>query len=223
MGRRVSVAVLSLALLLLSFLAYLRHWGPHGGAGWLGVCWCLRAVATRTRERRGVPAGAGSPMCICIEGASIASRGLTSRWGTHDFSGRGPFLLVAIGTVFVESRARELATRGSRPGPRLTLAATAPFTYLWRTLAPVRLSPLDPLPLEAGFAWVPLVPALLALALMTMGLWSVRGRYAGLAVAWAAYLLLLAPVAGLTPSGQQATADQYMRARSRPLALHRRR
>ena len=45
---------------------------------------------------------------------------------------------------------------------------------------------------------------------MTMGLWRVRGRYAGLAVAWAAYLLLLAPVAGLTPSGQQATADRYM-------------
>jgi tetratricopeptide (TPR) repeat protein len=124
---------------------------------------------------------------------------------------KAPFLLVAIGAVFLESRARELATlEEAGLGLRLTLAATAPFTYLWRTLAPVRLSPLDPLPLEAGFAWLLLVPALLALALMTMGLWRLRGRYAGLAVAWAAYLLLLAPVAGLTPSGQQATADRYM-------------
>jgi tetratricopeptide (TPR) repeat protein len=90
------------------------------------------------------------------------------------------------------------------------MAVAAPFIYLWRTLLPVRLTPLDPLPLEAGVAWLPLVVGLLAVVFVTLGLWKARGRYAGLAVAWAAYLLLLAPVAGLTPSGQQATADRYV-------------
>ena len=206
--------VLSLALLLLSFLFYLRHWGAtRRRAGWLWVS--VGAFALSQLARASAPA---FPLVLWLADVYL-HRGRVHRQPWPDQPAgharllweKAPFLLVAIGAVFVESRARELATlEEAGLGLRLTLAATAPFTYLWRTLAPVRLSPLDPLPLEAGFAWVPSVPALLALALMTMGLWRVRGRYAGLAVAWAAYLLLLAPVAGLTPSGQQATADRYM-------------
>ena len=218
--------VLSLALLLLSFLAYLRHWGAtRRRAGWLWVS--VGAFALSQLARASAPA---FPLVLWLADVYL-HRGRVHRQPRPDqpvgharlLWEKAPFLLVAIGAVFVESRARELATlEEAGLGLRLTLAATAPFTYLWRTLAPVRLSPLDPLPLEAGFAWVPLVPALLALALMTMGLWRVRGRYAGLAVAWAAYLLLLAPVAGLT-SERPASHGRpvHVRARSRPLALHR--
>jgi tetratricopeptide (TPR) repeat protein len=205
--------VLSLALLLLSFLAYLRHCGGTGRPVWRWVS--VGVFALSQLARASAPA---FPLVLWLTDVYLHRRRVHRQPRPDQPVGqarllweKAPFLLVAIGAVFLESRARELATlEEAGLGLRLTLAATAPFTYLWRTLAPVRLSPLDPLPLEAGFAWLLLVPALLALALMTMGLWRLRGRYAGLAVAWAAYLLLLAPVAGLTPSGQQATADRYM-------------
>jgi tetratricopeptide (TPR) repeat protein len=122
-----------------------------------------------------------------------------------------PFLVVALGSAFAESLARELATlQEIGVGARLTLAAPAPFIYLARTLLPVRLSPLDPLPIEPSVAWAPLLLGLAGLAAVTVGLWRRRAEWPALAVAWAAYLLLLAPAMGLTPSGQQATADRYM-------------
>ena len=90
------------------------------------------------------------------------------------------------------------------------MAAVAPFIYLGRTLAPVWISPLDPLPISPGLALVPLAVGCAGLAAVTLALWTARDRWPGLAVAWIAFALMLAPVVGLTPSGLQATADRYM-------------
>src|SRR5262249_54698364 len=40
--------------------------------------------------------------------------------------------------------------------------------------------------------------------------WRLRRAWPIAVAAWAAYLILLAPIAGLTPTGLQATADRYM-------------
>jgi hypothetical protein len=81
--------------------------------------------------------------------------------------------------------------------------------YLWHTIAPVSLTPLDVLPADpvahAGVA----AAALLRLAGACLAAWVWCRRWPALAAAWAAYLALLAPAAGLVPSGLQATADRY--------------
>jgi len=121
-----------------------------------------------------------------------------------------PFASLAVTAAIAESRAREIASvQEVGIGARLTMAATAPFRYLGRMAWPVRLSPLDPLAIAPGVDVLPLAIATAALALVAVAAWRLRARWPALAVASLAYLLMLAPVAGLTPSGLQATADRY--------------
>jgi protein O-mannosyl-transferase len=122
-----------------------------------------------------------------------------------------PFAIVAIAAALAESRAREMATlQEVGVGARWTMAVTAPFVYVWRTLWPVQLSPLDPLPIAPAIAVLPLGLGIGAIVVVSMLAWTVRRRWPLLAVAWAAYVVMLAPVVGLLPSGLQATADRYV-------------
>ncbi len=119
------------------------------------------------------------------------------------------FAVVAAPLALLEARARpveSLADVGL--APRLVAAVTAPARYLWRTLAPIDLTPLDVLPRVPSADWGPLVVAVLAsvaAVALTWQLWSARVA----AAVWGSYLLLLLPVSGLLPSGVQATADRY--------------
>ena len=111
----------------------------------------------------------------------------------------------------MESHAREIATlQEVGVGARMTMAATAPFIYLGRTVVPTHLSPLDPLPIQPALEWWPLLLGLGGLTTIAVAAWKLRSRWPALAVASIAYVTTLAPVVGLTPSGLQATADRYM-------------
>lgn len=121
-----------------------------------------------------------------------------------------PFGVAAAAAAIVEARARDLPTL-SDVGvvERLTIAATAPFQYLAHTVIPYRLTPVDALPLAPHTnAWL-LAAAAGTFVVVTVTAWLTRERWPAAATGWCAYVLLLAPVAGLTPSGQQATADRY--------------
>ena len=121
-----------------------------------------------------------------------------------------PFAVLAAAAAIAESRAREIASvREVGVGARLTMAATAPFRYLGRMVWPIRLSPLDPLAIAPAVDMLPLALATGAIAVAAVAAWRLRVRRPAFAVASLAYLLMLAPVAGLTPSGLQATADRY--------------
>jgi Flp pilus assembly protein TadD len=121
-----------------------------------------------------------------------------------------PFLALSAAAVVAESRAREIATvQEVGIGARLTMAATAPFRYLGRMLWPVRLTPLDPLAISPTADVFPLTVAIAALAVAAVVAWRFRRRWPALGVICLAYVVMLAPVAGLTPSGLQATADRY--------------
>ena len=92
---------------------------------------------------------------------------------------------------------------------RLQAAASAPFVYLWRTAAPIALTPLDVLPLHpVGNAFVS-ATAIAGLLVVSAVAWLGRRGYPACAAAWAAYIALLAPAVGLVSSGLQATADRY--------------
>jgi tetratricopeptide (TPR) repeat protein len=121
-----------------------------------------------------------------------------------------PFAVLAAAAVFAEWRAREVASvQDVGIGARLTMAATAPFRYVGRMLWPLHLTPLDPLAIAPTVDVVLLALAIAAMAMVAFAAWRFRDRWPALAVASLAYAVLLAPVAGLTPSGLQATADRY--------------
>src|SRR5206468_2464310 len=78
------------------------------------------------------------------------------------------------------------------------------------TIFPLRLSPLDPMPIAPTIDWLRLGLGCPALAAVAVLVWRMRRQWPAFVVASVAYALLLAPVVGLTPSGLQATADRYM-------------
>lgn len=118
------------------------------------------------------------------------------------------FAAVAVPLALLEAGARQvesLADIGFEP--RLAAALTAPARYAWRTVAPLGLTPLDVWPRVPSADWGVVVVLLMATGVVGALSWTLSNR-ATLAV-WGVYLLLLAPVSGLLPSGLQVTADRY--------------
>jgi tetratricopeptide (TPR) repeat protein len=122
--------------------------------------------------------------------------------------------VVPMGVVAAPLAALEASARVAESlsdvgvGPRLAWALTNPAHYLWRTLVPGTLNPLDALPRLPDADWVAAVGAVLAATVVlgiTVRVWSPRVA----AAVWGTYGLLLLPVVGLLPSGLQATADRY--------------
>src|SRR5437899_986658 len=92
---------------------------------------------------------------------------------------------------------------------RLAVSVYGVSFYLWKTVAPVSLSPLYELPPTVS-PWAPpfllsygLVVAITAIAL------AFRRRVPGLPAALLAYVVILLPVLGLFQSGPQIAADRY--------------
>src|SRR5437899_6571049 len=92
---------------------------------------------------------------------------------------------------------------------RLAVSVYGLSFYLWKTVAPVSLSPLYELPPTVS-PWAPpfllsygLVVAITAIAL------AFRRRVPGLPAALLAYVVILLPVLGLFQSGPQIAADRY--------------
>src|SRR5438093_8698108 len=96
----------------------------------------------------------------------------------------------------------------SVPG-RLAVSAYGLSFYLWKTVAPVNLSPLYELPPTVN-PWAP--PFLLSYGLVlaiTAIVLALRRRVPGLPAAWLAYVVILLPVLGIFQSGSQIAADRY--------------
>src|SRR6185503_13935850 len=111
--------------------------------------------------------------------------------------------VTAVAAALAESSARLTASLAEFPaGARLTLAAVALWRYLWRTIYPAGLTPLDPLAVTPQ-------TSVAAIVIGSAIAWSMRRTWPLVAGAWAAYLVLLLPAMGLVPSGLQATADRY--------------
>lgn len=189
--------VLSLGALLVSLLAYLDS-RPV-----LSIAFYTASLLIR-------PAAIGFPIVLAFV---HLHRMNGDRSGSFSRVARAvwPFALLAPAAAVFEWHARDVATmREVGAGARLTMAVTTPFLYLGRILWPVRLSPLDPLPISPSFQLLPFAAGLSGLLAVTLAAWMLRRRYMLLAAGWIAFLVLLAPVAGLTPSGLQSTADRYL-------------
>lgn len=94
-------------------------------------------------------------------------------------------------------------------GQRLAVAAYNAAFYLGKSLCPLGLMPLYPMPRSLD----PLAPAFLAsaalFAAMTWLAWRLRRRAPAFGASWLCYLLFLLPVAGIVQTGPQFAADRY--------------
>jgi len=129
--------------------------------------------------------------------------------------GKIPFLIPAavFGVVAYfgqASLARELRTVGEHGVlQRVAQAAFAATFYAGRTLLPIRLSPIYELPTPLDPFEPRFVVAMILAACATALAFSLRRQHPAGWTAWAAFLLIVAPVSGLVQAGPQLVADRY--------------
>ena len=189
---------LALALLLASLLAYLRT-AAHAPAHWPFAALALYGASLGAR-----PIALGFPIVLLVVDTWLLKRLPRAVAATV-----WPFAILAVVAAGVETVARAPGLSDAPWLYRLQTAASAPLVYLWHTVAPTALTPLDVLPIDPVASPAVVVAALLALTGASVAAWTWRRQWPALAAAWVAYLALLAPTAGLVPSGLQATADRY--------------
>ncbi|MEO8678207.1 MAG: tetratricopeptide repeat protein [Vicinamibacterales bacterium] len=188
---------LALALALASLLAYITS-ATRPSAAWWAASLMLYVASLGAR-----PVALGFPIVLLVVDA-LLGRGLRA-----SLAKAWPFAVPAIAAAAIEAVARAPGLNDTPWLYRLQSAAAAPFVYLWHTMLPVALTPLDALPIRPVANLVVLFATALALVIASVAAWKWRHRWPAGSAAWAAYLALLAPAAGLLPSGLQVTADRY--------------
>ncbi|MGD9904979.1 MAG: tetratricopeptide repeat protein [Vicinamibacterales bacterium] len=193
--------LLAYAPLLAATGAWIR-WSRGGHGGWLAASLVLFVVSQLVRVT--------APLYAVVLVAAWWASGGTGR-RTAAVLGRAvtPFAVLGLAFAGLEAWARGAESLTDYPfGVRLSWALANPAAYLWRSVAPVGLTPLDPLPREAAVDWTRTALALGGGLSVVAATWWRWGRGAAVAV-WGAYLALLLPVVGLVASGLQLTADRY--------------
>jgi tetratricopeptide (TPR) repeat protein len=210
--------VLSGLLVVLTVLAYLRAVSGRAPAaahrGWLAGALGLFALACLAKSM-----AVTVPLVLLVLDAWPLRR-----LGRTALLEKTPFLLVslavgAIAVLAVRVGARFTGLHDLGPLDRVALSLHSLAFYLWKTVAPVGLTPLYemPRPFEP-WAW-PFVLSALAVAALAAAIVALRHRSPALAAAGLAYVVILLPVGGLAHNGPQLAADRYTYVASIPLAL----
>jgi len=125
----------------------------------------------------------------------------------------GATSIVAFAALFTLDNAATLDEVGVVD--RLALSAYGLAFYLWKTLLPIRLTPLY----EAhGFLVASALSAGVVLAVTTLAV-VLRRRFPALVAVWATYVLMLLPVLGIFQNGPQIAADRYTYLATLPLTV----
>src|SRR5213594_5175026 len=207
--------VLSGLFYLLTILVYLRasERGARGqGWYWLSVAAFVCALLSKSMV-------VNLPVVLLILGVYPLRRlggaiGWLSESARRVYVEKIPFVLLAAAAAAIALMAQlshntmvsvvQLSALG-----RLAVSAYGVSFYLWKTVAPVNLSPLYELPPTVN-PWAP--PFLLSCGLVlaiTAIVVAFRRRVPGLPAAWVAYIVVLLPVLGIFQSGPQIAADRY--------------
>jgi tetratricopeptide (TPR) repeat protein len=211
-----------------SVAAYLRAHGANPGVGDASRRrWLAASVAL------GVLACLAKPIAVTLPAILLLLdwyplRRLTRRDGTtnHPVSVWIEKLPYAIPAALVAAAAplarARLGLTGAEPYHPVARAAQALYGlafYPLKTIAPFGLSVFDPLPSEIDPFEPRFAASAVVVAAVAVGLWIGRRRAPALAAGALAYAILLAPVLGLVPQGNQLTADRYAYFAGAPLAL----
>jgi tetratricopeptide (TPR) repeat protein len=213
----------------LCVLAYLRA-VERGGAGALHRGWQWTAVGLFGLALLSKSAVVGLPVVLLLLDVYPLRR---SAAGTGTSGERtllrlaiekAPFVALAAAVAAVAltvGAGHRLMTSLEALGvpQRLAISAYALALYLWKTVAPWPLSPLYML-FHPVLPWSLMYvgPAVFVVLVTLAALLGYRRWPAGL-IAWASYLVLLAPVVGVLHNGAQIAADRYTYVSCAPWAI----
>lgn len=129
------------------------------------------------------------------------------------------FSLAAIVAAFVAANEGATSLTSHPLSRRFAQIPYAIVFYLEKSLIPIQLSPLYDFPPRFGWSHPRVWFAVAVLALLAAIVWRGRRRCPALAAAFAAYVVLVLPISGLTQRGPQLTADRYSYLSCLPWAL----
>ena len=125
-----------------------------------------------------------------------------------------PYLLLAvaaaaISVLVVMAKVGLTSSAAYPPTARAAMALYSLVFYVWKTLAPVLLSPMYELPARVALMSPRfLVAGLIAIGL-TIGLVLARRSWPAALAVWLVYGITIAPVSGIVHNGPQLVADRY--------------
>jgi len=200
--------VLSGLFYILTILAYLRASDRVGrGARWHWVSVVLFACALLSKSM-----AVSLPVVLLILDVYPLRRlggpvGWWSASARHVYTEKIPFVLLA-GVASAVALSHFLVTSSSMdwvsPLDRLSVSGYGLGFYLWKTVAPLTLSPIYPLSIMS----TTFISSYIILVLIFMVLtFSLRYRLPGLP--WLAYVVILLPVIGIVQNGDHIAADRY--------------
>jgi protein O-mannosyl-transferase len=123
-----------------------------------------------------------------------------------------PFILASLIFVglAVAARRRDVFTI-ERPdaSARIAQACYATWFYVVKTLLPLDLAVVYPLPREIDWLALPFILSILATVSVSVGAFLLRRRWPGLLASWMSYLVILAPNSGIIRDNDRIAADRY--------------
>ena len=123
-----------------------------------------------------------------------------------------PFILVSV--VFVglaiAARSRSVFSTGQpATSARIAQACYGIWFYIKKTVLPLDLVAVYPLPRNVDWLAPPFMLSILGTLAIFVGVFLARRRWPGLVVAWLSYLVILAPNSGIIQISHEIAADRY--------------
>jgi protein O-mannosyl-transferase len=92
---------------------------------------------------------------------------------------------------------------------KVVVSAYSLAFYLWKTIAPVNLSPLYQMPANIDRSQLQFILGAAAVIVLCILAWIYRKRRPAIAAAWVAFALAVFPLLGIVQNGPQIAADRY--------------
>lgn len=119
-----------------------------------------------------------------------------------------PFAVIALGTALTSIMVLHPPEQLPMPA-KVAVSAYSLVFYLWKTIAPIRLSPMYEMPERVD----PLAGRFLASYAIVIAaglfLWAVRRTRPGLTACVLAFMIITLPMLGIVQNGPQIAADRY--------------
>jgi protein O-mannosyl-transferase len=215
--------VLSALFYLLTVLAYLRA-QKAGGAdarrGWLVLSLGFMLLSVLSKAW-----GMTLPVVLlALDAYPLGRFGADPPTRRRVLLEKVPYAVLAVGTVLMAAHAvaRDVVMHSLTEHSilsRLTQVAYGLCFYLWKTLLPVRLSPLYLLDSGLTLTEGRHLLCVLAVLAMTVVALLLHRRQPWLLVVWISFAAIVSPVLGLYQSGPQLVADRYTYLAMLPWAL----
>ena len=129
-----------------------------------------------------------------------------------------PFALLAAATVPVTFAALQTELQLSIP-LKIAVSAYSLGFYIWKTIAPLHLAALYPMPSSVNAAGAPFLLSYGVVIAFVAFAWLYRRRWPGLPIACLAFVAMLFPLLGLHQNGPQIAADRYTYAAAPALTM----